>query len=76
MKYLLTQEEIKRTQQLCFNNPAKACAIAQIIIDTCQVVSCSTYAEITGKSKRTVQYQSKNLNGVSVEGRRFLSLNQ
>ena len=75
MKQQLTTDEIRKIQNLCFENPAKSCAIAQIILDTCQVVSCSTYAQIIGKSKRTVQYQANDMTGVSIYGRKFLSIN-
>ncbi len=76
MNQKLTQEEVDKIQNLCFNNPAKSCAIAQIIIDTCQVVSCSKYASLKGKNKRTIQYQSDNLTGLNIENRKFISLNQ
>jgi hypothetical protein len=76
MKQQFTQQEIERTQQLCFNNPAKACAVAQLIADTCQVVSCATYAEIKGKSPRAVQYKAETLTGIEIENRRFVSVNQ
>jgi hypothetical protein len=75
MNQYLTQSEIEKIQNLCFKNPVKACAIAQVIINTCQVVSCSTYARLKGKSKRTVQYKAKNLNKISIETRNFISLN-
>ena len=54
MNQLLTEEETKKIRKLCFSNPAKACAIAQVIIDTCQVINCSTYAAIKNKGKRTI----------------------
>jgi len=76
MNQKLTQEEIDKIQNMCFNNPVKCCAIAQLIIDTCQVVSCSTYAKLKGKPKRTIQYQSGNLTGLVIENRKFVSLNQ
>lgn len=76
MKSILSEHEIKRTQELCFANPAKACAIAQVIADTCQVVSCATYAEVNGKSHRTVQYQAAELTGIAIEKRKFISINQ
>lgn len=72
----LTQQELNKTMNLCFNDPAKACAIAQTIINTVGVVSCSTYAEIKGKSKRNIQYAANNLNGVTIEGRKFPAINQ
>lgn len=76
MEQRLTQKEIDRIQKLCFENPPKSCDVAQLIIDTCQVVSCSTYAKLKGKSKRTIQYQSGNLTGLGIETRKFLSINQ
>lgn len=72
----LTQIEIDKTMKLCFDNPIKACAIAQIIIDTVGVVNCSTYALLKGKSKRSVQYNVDNLNGVNIENRKFPAINQ
>jgi hypothetical protein len=74
MNQKLIQSEITKIQNLCFQNPAKACAIAQTIIDTCQIVSCSTYAKLTGKGKRTVLYQSPKMTGVNIEERKFVSL--
>ena len=75
MNQKLTPEEIRKIQNLCFNNPTMACAVAQLILDTCQVVSCSTYAQLRNKSKRTVQYQAKTMNGISIENRKFISIN-
>ena len=75
MNQNLTDKEIDKIQKLCFENPAKACAFAQTIIDTCQVVSCSTYSKLKGKSKRTIQYQSGNFAGLTIENRKFLSIN-
>ena len=75
MNEKLTQAEITKIQNICFENPAKACAIAQVIINTCQIVSCATYARLKEKKKRTVLYQSSKLLGVLIEGRKFLSLN-
>ena len=75
MNEKLTQAEITKIQNICFENPAKACAIAQVIINTCQIVSCATYARLKEKKKRTVLYQSQEITGISIEDRRFLSLN-
>jgi hypothetical protein len=72
----LKQKEIKRIQQLCFNSPAKACAVAQLIIDTCQVLSSTTFAAAKGKSPRTIQYNLHKLTGIQIENRKFVSLNQ
>lgn len=74
MKQQLTETEISKIQNMCFENPRKSCAIAQLILDTCQIVSCSTYARLHKKSKRTVLYQSKHMTGVNVEDRKFIAL--
>lgn len=74
MKQALTNKEIEKIQNVCFSNPERACAIAQIIIDTCQVVKCSTYAEVKGKSKRTVLYQKEKLAGIKIENQKFISI--
>lgn len=76
MKQQLTEEEIEKIQNVCFSNPVKSCAIAQLIIDTCQVVSCATFAKVKNKSKRTINYCSQNLAGVEIEGRKYISINQ
>lgn len=76
MNQLLTNQEIEKIQNLCFSNPAKSCAIVQIIIDTCQIVSASTFAELKGKKKRATLYKAKNLTGITIEKRKYLSLNQ
>lgn len=76
MKQQLTEAEIKKMQNICFSNPLKACAIAQLIADTCQIVSCTTYSKIAGKSKRTINYQADKLIGVTIENRRYISINQ
>lgn len=76
MKQQLTQKEIERTQRLCFSNPAKACAVAQAIIDTCQIISCATYAKVEKMSPRTIQYKAKKMIGISVEDRTFVSIVQ
>jgi len=76
MTQQLTMEEIEKLRNICFLNPAKGCVIAQEIIDTCQIVSCSTYSELTGKSKRTINYKADKLIGVEIEGRKFISVNQ
>lgn len=76
MKSILTNDEVKRVRKLCFENPAKACAVAQIIADTCGLVSCSTFAEVKSKKVRAVQYKADRLNGVTIDNRRFVSINQ
>lgn len=76
MKQELTQVEIKKLQNICFSNPAKACAVAQIIIDACQMVSCSTFSNLTGKAKRTINYQADKLIGVNIDGRKYISFPQ
>lgn len=76
MNQELTTKEINRIQDICFDNPARACAVAQIIIDTCQVVSCADFAQIKGKSKRTINYKAHNLTGLRIKNRYFISINQ
>lgn len=76
MEEQLTPHEIEKIMTLCFTVPAKACAVAQLIVDTCQVVSCSTYSEITGTAKRTINYQAAKLTGIEIDGRKFISINQ
>jgi len=76
MKQQLTDKEIEKIKNMCFTDPSKSCAIAQLIIDYCQVVSCSTFSGLTGKSKRTINYQAKNLIGIKVEDRKYISVNQ
>ena len=63
----LTDAEIKKIHKLCFANPAKACALAQEIIDTVGVVSCRTYADFKNKSTRTVQYQAPKIVNIKIE---------
>lgn len=72
----LTTLEIEKIQNVCFSNPSRACAIAQLIIDTCQIVSCSVYSDLKGKSKRTINYQARKLVGIKIEERKFISLVQ
>jgi hypothetical protein len=73
---ILTEVEIEKIRILCFNNTEKACAIAQEIINTCQIISCRKFAEIRKKSVRTIQFQSKKLIGIVIAGRKYPSLNQ
>jgi hypothetical protein len=54
----------------------KACALAQVVIDTCQVISCSSYAALEGKSKRTILYQAPTMTGLEIDNRKFISLVQ
>ena len=75
-KQTLTDKEIREIKELCFSNPVKACATAQIILDTCQVISCAEYARVTGKSKRHIQYIAESLLGINIEKRKFISLIQ
>jgi len=70
---VLTQEEITRTRVLCFNNPLKACAYVQEMINSLQITSCSDYADLKGKKKRTVQYRAKKMIGFDLCGRRYLT---
>jgi hypothetical protein len=72
MNQTLTQAEKRKIQQLCFSNPSKSCAIVQEFIDALQLVGCNTFAELTGKSKRTINYQSEKLTGIKVEGRKYI----
>lgn len=72
----LTNEEISKAQNLCFENPVKSLAVAQLILDTCQVMSCSTYAKMKNKSKRTIQYRAGKMSGIVIEERKFISLIQ
>lgn len=72
MKEQLTDAEIKKIQNMCFHNPVKACAIAQTIIDVCQIISCASFSKLTGKSKRTINYQAENLIGIKIEDRKYL----
>lgn len=76
MNQILTYDEIKKIQNMCFSNPTKSCAIAQIIIDTCQIISCKTFSEIKRKKKRATLYKADKLTGITIENRKFLSLNQ
>jgi len=76
MNKKLTSKEIERLQDLCFANPEKACVIAQTIINACQIVSCSTFSNLTGKSPRTINYQADKLNGVKIEDRKYISFPQ
>ena len=77
MKEQLTEREKKKIFDLCFNDQSKACAIAQYFLDCLQPVGCSTYADVhKNKSKRTVLYQKKKMNGVDLDRRRFICLIQ
>ena len=71
-----TSNEIQKIQSLCFNNPAKACAVAQLIINTLGLVSCKGYADYKKKAIRTIQYQVNRLTGIILDGRKFISINQ
>jgi hypothetical protein len=75
MKQLLTQKEIDKIQNLCLSNPIKSCAIVQTFIDNLQLVSCADFAELKGKSKRTILYQAKKKTGVEIYGRKYLTFN-
>ena len=76
MNQQLTENEIEKIQNKCFDNPAKMCAVAQVIIDTCQVVSVNTFADLNGKHRNTILGQKDRLTGVVVEGRKFISVVQ
>ena len=73
MKQQLTTYEIEKLKSICFSNPAKACAIAQQIIDTCQIISCSTFSNLSGKAKRTINYKAEKMIGIKIEERKFPS---
>lgn len=76
MNQNLTEQERQKLFKLCIENPSKACSIAQQIIDNCQIMSISTFASIKNKSKRTIQYNSDKLTGITIEKRRFICLVQ
>jgi len=76
MIHQLTQEEKDKILDLVFSNPSKSCTIAQCFLDSLQVVSLSEYAKLHNKSKRTIQYRSEKLEGVTIGSRRFVSFIQ
>lgn len=76
MKQSLTKQETNKIQQMCFDDPSKMCAIAQLIIDVCQVVSVTTYSELKGKHRNTIIQQKNKLTGLKIEQRKYISLNQ
>jgi hypothetical protein len=76
MNQELTKTEIDEIKELCFQNPVKACAVAQKIIDVCGMVSCNGYAKLSNKSTRHIQYISETLVGINIENRKYISLNQ
>lgn len=76
MQKQLTVTEISKIQNLCFSNPIKSCAIAQLIVDTCQIVSCTTFADVKEKSRRTINYKAESLVGLKIENRYYISINQ
>jgi hypothetical protein len=76
LKTMLSQKEKNKIIELCINNPQKSCAIVQTFIDSLQLMPCSTFAELKGKSKRTILYQSDKLTGISIDNRKFLTLIQ
>jgi len=69
----LTQIEIDKIRNMCFDNPSKSCAIVQEIVNSLQVVSCAEYADLKDKKKRTILYRAKKMIGFDLCGRRFLS---
>ena len=73
MNEILTQQQKTKIRQACFDNPLKMCAIAQVIIDTCQIVSTSTYAELKSKHRNSVLHQKEKLIGIEIENRKFIS---
>lgn len=76
MSQQITDKEIEKIRSACFENPSKMCAVAQIIVDTCQIVSAKTLSEIKGKHRNTILQQKDNLAGITIENRKFISLNQ
>ena len=76
MNQQLTEKEISKIKNACFKNTPKMCAVAQVIIDTCQVVSVNTFADLNGKHRNTILGQKDRLTGVVVDGRKFISVTQ
>ena len=76
MNQQLTEKEIEKIRNACFDNPVKMCAIAQVIIDTCQIVSSNTYADLKGKHRNTILKQKDKLTGITIANRKFISINQ
>lgn len=69
----LTQKQKNKIIKFIINNPKKSCAIVQEFMDGLQLVSASKYAKLKNKSKRTILYQSKNLLGVELERRKYIT---
>ena len=76
MNQQLTLKEISKIKNACFKDTSKMCAIAQVIIDTCQIVSANTFADLNGKHRNTILGQKDRLTGVVVDGRKFISVTQ
>ena len=76
MKQHITEEEKIKILDLVFNNPQKSCAIVQCFIDSLQLVSPAEFAELKGKSKRTIQYRVDKMRKVSIANRNYLTLIQ
>jgi hypothetical protein len=76
MNQLLTDKEVDRIRKMCFNNPEKICAIAQEMINTCQIVSVNTFAELKGKHRNTILQQKDKFIGIEIEGRKYVSVSQ
>ena len=76
MNETLTQTEINKIRNKCFENPAKMCAVAQEIIDTCQIITIATYAKNGNKHRNTILQQKEKLTGIEIENRKYISLNQ
>ena len=76
MNQQLTEKEISRIKDSCFKNTSKMCAVAQVIVDTCQVVSVNTFADLNGKHRNTILGQKDRLTGITVDGRKFISVVQ
>ena len=76
MNQRLTESEIRKIRDKCFENSSKMCAVAQIIIDTCQIVSVKQYSKLKGKHRNTILKQKDKMIGIEIEGRKFVSFVQ
>ena len=76
MNQELTQSEKEKIMKLVLNNHEKSCAIVQQFIDNLQLISASDFAKLKGKSKRTILYQSKKLDGIQIDNRKYFVFSQ
>lgn len=76
MSELLTDKEKKKIFNIVFKNKDKSCAITQYFLDCLQIISLSDFAKVNNKSIRTTQYQAKNMKGVSINNRKFVTFIQ